>query len=280
MNKYLLLVVLNLVGLSTHANIKLPALIGDHMVLQRDKPIPIWGYAKPGEIIQIKFAGRAYQTITNTEGKWSTKLSPLKAGGPYKMVLSGENVITLNDILMGDVWICSGQSNMEFPLSIANNAEREIKNANYPHIRLYTVEKAIALTPKTEAKGNWSACSGESVKNFTAVGYFFARNLQQKINIPIGLINSSWGGTVIESWISKEGLQGEHTFGEKAKQAANFDTAAYNKEHRKVHQDWVESFNRHDAGFVNGQYVWANNQLNNNDWKPINLPTIWEFTGF
>ena len=109
MNKYLLLIALFFTCLSIHANIRLPALIGDHMVLQRDKLIPIWGYAKPGEAIQIKFVGKVYKIITDSTGRWSAKLYALKAGGPYKMVLSGENVITLNDILMGDVWICSGQ---------------------------------------------------------------------------------------------------------------------------------------------------------------------------
>lgn len=280
MRKCVLFVLLIGCCLSPKAKIRLPALVGNHMVLQRDKPIRVWGYAKAGEIVNINFAGVLYHTTTDTSGIWRVKLKALKAGGPYQMTLSGENNITLNDILIGDVWVCSGQSNMEFPLSIANNADEEVKNANYDHIRLYNVDKGITLTPRMNSNGSWVACNSQSVKNFPAVAYFFARDLQQQINIPIGLINASWGGTVVESWISKEGLQGEVTFGEKANQVAQFDTVAYNKEHRKLHQQWVDNFNRQDGGSSDGKYLWARNKVDTDDWKTIKLPTIWEFTGY
>jgi len=264
--------------LTSRAAIKLPALVGDHMVLQRDKPINVWGYAKPAEAITITFAGKTFTATTDNNGKWAVKMAALKAGGPYQMVLRGENTITLNDILIGDVWICSGQSNMEFNLSQGNNAVEEVKNANYPQIRLFSVNKGIDLTPLEDTRGNWSVCTSNSAQYFPAIGYFFARDIQRDVKIPIGLINASWGGTVIESWISKEGLADEPTFGSKAQQVAVFDTATYNREHRKLHADWVADFNKQDKGLVDGQYVWAKT-TDLPDWKPINLPTIWGFTG-
>jgi len=278
MNKYFVLIIAICCALASRAAIRLPALVGDHMVLQRDKPINVWGYAKPAEAVSITFAGKTYTATTSNDGKWTVKIQALKAGGPYQMVLAGENTLTLNDILIGDVWICSGQSNMEFQLSQANNAVEEVKNANYPQIRLFSVNKGIDLTPLDDTRGSWSVCTSNSAQYFPAIGYFFARDIQRDVKIPIGLINASWGGTVIESWISKEGIADEPTFGAKAQQVAAFDTAAYNKEHRKLHAEWVANFNKQDKGFTDGQYAWAK-ATDLSDWKPINLPTIWGFTG-
>ena len=259
------------------ADIKLPNLVGDHMVLQRNKPITIWGYANPKEKIEIEFLRSKINTVTNSDGKWRVTIPATKAGGPYIMTLKGENEIQLKDILIGDVWICSGQSNMEFQLSFAMNADKEISNANYPKIRLYTVEKKIILQPTDDTKGSWVACKSETAKDFSAVAYFFARELQKKLNIPIGLINSSWGGTVIESWISPEGLKGEPTFGEKALQVAKFDMASYNLEHGKMDSEWVANFNKQDEGNKDGKYFWASNAVDTSDWKLIDLPNTWEF---
>ncbi|MBC7912577.1 MAG: beta galactosidase jelly roll domain-containing protein, partial [Pyrinomonadaceae bacterium] len=260
------------------AAIKLPNLVSDHMVLQRDKPITIWGYANPKEEIKIEFLKLKIKTVSNGEGKWRVTIPAMKAGGPYIMTLKGENEIQLKDILIGDVWICSGQSNMEFQLSLAMNADEEISNANYPEIRLYTVEKKIILTPTDDTKGSWAACTSKTAKDFSAIAYFFARETQKKLNIPIGLINSSWGGTVIESWISIEGLKGEPTFGEKALQVAKFDMTSYNLEHGKMDAEWIANFNKQDEGYINGKYLWASNEMNTSEWKLIDLPNIWEFT--
>jgi sialate O-acetylesterase len=278
MNKCLILILAVCCIFTSRAAIRLPALVGDHMVLQRDKPINVWGFAKPAEAVTISFVGKSYTTTTGSNGKWLIKMPALKAGGPYQMVLTGENTITLNDILIGDVWICSGQSNMEFQLSQANNAAEEVKNANYPQIRLFSVNKSIDLKPLDDTHGNWSVCSSNSAQYFPAIGYFFARDIQRDINIPIGLINASWGGTVIESWISKEGLADEPTFGAKAQHVASFDTALYNKAHRQAHADWVSNFNKQDKGLVDGKYAWTG-KTDLSDWKTINLPVIWDFTG-
>lgn len=247
------------------------------MVLQRDKPIKLWGYGQPDETVSIEFAGKAAKTTAKANGKWTLTIPALKAGGPYIMTLKGENKIVLSNILIGDVWICSGQSNMEFNLQDVLNAAHEVKHANYPEIRLYSVEKRIALKPDENSRGTWSICSPEHAKYFPAIGYFFGRRINTDTKIPIGLINSSWGGTVIESWISAEGLKDEPTFGEKAQQVSRFDTAAYNRKQRALNQKWVENFNRQDAGFKNGDYQWAKTDYSL--WSTINLPTGWEFTG-
>ncbi|MVN22746.1 sialate O-acetylesterase [Mucilaginibacter arboris] len=279
MKKGLLFSLLIALALSTRADIRLPALVNSHMVLQREKPIRIWGYADPSENITISFNKRTVKTQTDANGKWQTELPAMKAGGPFQMILHGKNSITLDDILIGDVWICSGQSNMEFGLNDVINAETEIKNADYPKIRLFSVEKKVHLQPLEDTHGNWSACTPQTAAYFSAVGYFFGRDLQQKINVPIGLISASWGGTVAETWISPDGLSGETTFGEKAKQTATFDTASFNQAHRPLAKAWTEKFENSDAGSKDGKYLWAADNLDTKDFKPVEMPKIWGFTG-
>jgi sialate O-acetylesterase len=268
-----------MMALTTKAAIKLPQLVSSHMVLQRNKPINIWGWANAGENISITFAGNIYNIKANADGKWRVKLPAMLAGGPFEMVLKGTNQLKLNDILIGDVWLCSGQSNMEFPLSIAKNADEEVSKANYPDIRLYTVNKNIGFAPAEDTQGQWSACNSETARNFSAIGYFFAREIQQRLHVPIGLINSSWGGTVIESWISADGLATEPTFGKPAQTLAQLDTAAYNATHRPAYALWIKRFQQQDAGTPNGNSAWASPALNTGDWKTVNLPLTWEFTG-
>lgn len=213
---YFLLFIGILVGQEADADIRLPKLVGSNMVLQRDLPIHIWGWADPGEKITITFNGKDYRATADAEGNWETTLKKMKAGGPYEMVLAGNNRITLENILIGDVWVCSGQSNMQWTVKQAANPEEEIKNADYPEIRLFTVKRTTAAQPVEDVSGQWAVCSPESVAEFSAVGYYFGRELNQTQRIPIGLISSNWGGTVVETWTSLEGLQGEETFGPRA----------------------------------------------------------------
>jgi sialate O-acetylesterase len=260
-----------------HADIKLPALVGNNMVLQREKPIHIWGFASPNESITISFNNRTTHINAAADGKWTAILPKMPAGGPFTMTLNGKNTIILKDIMIGDVWICSGQSNMEFALQTGLNAAQEIADANYPNIRLFTVDKKIALKPEQDSKGSWAACSPQTARYFSAIGYFFGRKIHKDLNVPIGLINSSWGGTVIESWISPQGLADEPTFGKRAAAVSTFDTASYNSTHRKMDEEWVRNFNKQDEGFKNGAYLWANAPVS--DWKSINMPNGWEFSG-
>jgi alpha-L-fucosidase 2 len=204
-------------GPTAPSRLVMPRLFGDGMVLQRDAPVKIWGHAAPGETVNVSFHGQKRTAITGKNGAWTITLAPMAYGGPYTLMVNDENdTLRYTDVLIGDVWVCSGQSNMEFPISgwsHVNNAGEEIKNADYPAIRLFTVKKAIDPTPAEEvAGGTWEHCSPATIAPFSAVGYFFGRKLYQALKIPIGLINTTWGGTDIESWISRKSLDTSAAF--------------------------------------------------------------------
>lgn len=190
----------------TQAAVRLPHFFSDNMVLQRDTPLNIWGTADKGETVAIDFNGAALETKAGKDGKWKVQLPAMKYGGPYEMNIRGKkNAITLKNILIGDVWICSGQSNMEFNLDGALEAEETIKNAANSNIRLLTVPKTIKTSEQADIEpAQWVECSPETAKHFTAVGYFFGKKLEENLKIPVGLIHSSWGGTDIEPWTSWE----------------------------------------------------------------------------
>ncbi|MCF0063119.1 sialate O-acetylesterase [Dyadobacter chenwenxiniae] len=200
-----------LLNTSVFAQVKLARLFSDHVVLQRQKPIPVWGWAKAGEKVKVTLAQQALQTKADASGKWMVSFNPLEAGGPHTLNVSAKSgQASVNDILIGEVWLCSGQSNMEWPVSAAKDFEIEKQNANFPQIRHFRVEHNVTLQPEMDLKaGEWQIASSETVGAFTAVGFFFARELYQKLNIPIGLLHSSWGGSQVEGWISKEGMQSD-----------------------------------------------------------------------
>lgn len=191
------------------AKITLPHIFSDNMVLQRNEKVLLWGWASPNEEITIRTSwdDKAYSTKTSLTTKWKIEMVTPNAGGPFSIVFSGaENEITLENILIGEVWLCSGQSNMEWSATTnagINDAEAEIKNANYPNIRLFTVEKRTSAYPQEDLPGKWEVCTPETMKDFSAVGYFFARRLQGELDIPIGLIDNAWGGTPAEVWAAK-----------------------------------------------------------------------------
>jgi len=199
--------------------VRLPALVGDHMVLQRDAPVPVWGWAAPGEQVAVTFRGQVYSAVPAASGKWQVLLPATPAGGPYSLTVKGQNTLTVQDILVGDVWLASGQSNMELPLRDKNapapgayplvvNADQEVAAANFPQIRQFTVKKAVAYQPQAENEGySWQVCSPSTAGSFSAVGYFFARDLYQRYQVPIGLLSSPWGGTPAEAWVSADALK-------------------------------------------------------------------------
>ncbi|HLG39025.1 MAG TPA: sialate O-acetylesterase, partial [Chitinophagaceae bacterium] len=192
------------------AQVKLPRLIRDSMVLQRDTKLKVWGWAAKGEKVNIKFNGKTYKTKSDATGKWFIELSPMKAGGPYTMDITASNKISLKDILIGDVWICSGQSNMVHQMNIHDvTYARDIAEANYPQIRHFWIPALTSLEgPKDDLPtGFWKSAVAEDVRPFSAVAYFFARKIYEKYHVPVGLINASVGGTPIEAWTSEEGLK-------------------------------------------------------------------------
>jgi len=190
---------------------RLPAILSSHMVLQRGMPIHIWGWSDPGEKVTVTFHGASRDTAGDRVGNWSVFLPPEDAGGPYELTVTGSNKIVLDDILLGDVWFASGQSNMEMPLKGFNgaplkNSAEEIAHANQPQIRLLHIPNKAADYPLIDANASWTICSPETAASFSAVAYFFGRDLNAREQVPIGLIDSTWGGTPAEAWISLESI--------------------------------------------------------------------------
>ena len=193
----------------TKADVKLPKVIASHMVLQQKLPISIWGTADPEEDVKVSIGDNSASTKAGADGKWSVKLKEMTAGGPYEVVIKGKNEIKLTDVLVGEVWVASGQSNMEWPVSASDNPQQEIAAAKYPNIRLFHVRKVPSITPASEVvlDREWSECSPETIGNFSAVAYFFGREIHKDLNVPVGLINTSWGGTAIEPWTPIVGFE-------------------------------------------------------------------------
>src|SRR5882672_4926134 len=191
------------------AEVRVPSIIGDNMVVQQGRKARVWGTAQPGEAVTVTIAGETENAKTDAQGHWQTLLGPLKAGGPYVLTIVGSNTLTFKNVLVGDVWICSGQSNMEFQLINAKGATEAIAQANYPEIHLFTVEKKTADAPLDDVKGQWVVTAPDQVGQFSAVGYFFGREVYQRMKIPLGLIHTSWGGTPAEAWTSHEALGSE-----------------------------------------------------------------------
>jgi sialate O-acetylesterase len=203
--------VLLLAGIQASAEVRLPKLLASHMVLQREQPIHLWGWAEPGEAVSATLEGKTQSTVTDPIGHWQIYLPAMTAGGPYRVTIKGTNEITLDDVLVGDVWFASGQSNMEMPLkgfpgAVIKNSEEEIRNATHKDLRLFRTPKRASNYPLPDFDAQWTECTPQTAGDFSAVAYFFGRQIAKDENVPIGLIDSTWGGTPVESWISMNGL--------------------------------------------------------------------------
>jgi sialate O-acetylesterase len=202
MRIYRWLAALTLAG-ALQGAVKLPALISDHMVLQAGMPVRIWGTADAGEAVRVAILGQTVNVKARENGKWEAWLRPLPAAGPLEMTV---NDLTIHDVLVGEVWVGSGQSNMEFALNNAVNHDQEIANANYPLIHIFKVKRVVADQPADDVQAKWEVCAPGTIPRFSAVEYFFGRHLQETLHVPMGLIESDWGGTPAQSWTSKEAL--------------------------------------------------------------------------
>lgn len=194
------------------ADVKLPAIFTEHLVLQRDLADPVWGTADPGEQVTVSICGQKQSATAGADGKWRVKLDPLPAGGPHELTVAGKNSIKFTDVLVGEVWICSGQSNMGMSVGGSKDADLEIKAANFPQIRLISVPNLGTQEPQSDFRGEWRTCSPQTVGNFSAVGYFFGRQLYETLNVPIGLINDAWGGSACEAWIRRDLLAADERY--------------------------------------------------------------------
>ena len=205
MLRQVMLTVLILTGLAAvaSAEVKLAGVFGDHMVLQRDVAVPVWGWADPDEAVTVILGGQTKTATTEADGKWSVRFDALQAGAPLQLQAKGkQNTVTLKDVLVGEVWLCSGQSNMEMTVGGVTNKAAEIAAADHPQIRMYVIDHIPARAPQARRSGHWSVCSPKTVGGFSAAAYFFGRELQEQLNVPVGLINSSWGGTPVQTWTS------------------------------------------------------------------------------
>ena len=252
-------------------------LFSDHVVLQRDVPVPVWGWAEPGQRVKVDLAGQSVETTADDKGKWLAKLGPYPAGGPHVLAVGGPKSVEVKDILVGDVWICSGQSNMEWPLIGVTHAKEEIAAAKYPRIRLFTVPKTIALEPTTTVDASWEVCTPETATQFSAVGYFFGRELQRELGVPIGLIDSSWGGTVAEAWASAKAIDSMNDF-KRALAQVQADRADEGKPPVKLDQAMAAWWKKNDPG-SSDQPGWSDPKFDATGWKAMKLPGNWEQRG-
>ncbi len=194
------------------AQIKMPAMFSDNMVLQQKIKIPVWGTAPQSTKVTVQLLAQQKTAKANAEGKWRVNLDAMPAGGPHQLAIIGEDTITFDNVMIGEVWLCSGQSNMEMPLvsnwAKVNNFEAEVAAANHPNLRLFIAKRAKSTKPQSEIDSEgWKVCDPGNVKNFSATAYFFGRHLQEKLGVPVGLIQSAWGGTVVEAWTSGASLK-------------------------------------------------------------------------
>lgn len=261
--------------------VRLPQLVRDSMILQRESKVKIWGWASPGEKIAVRFNKKNYSTKANKEGNWFVRLLPQKAGGPYSMEISGKNKIVLNDILLGDVWVCSGQSNMVHQLNIHDvTYAKEIAGANYPRIRQFLVPVVAGLQKPADdlPSGFWKAAVGEEVRSFSAVAYFFAKKIYDQYHIPIGIINASVGGTPVESWISEEGLKTFEDIQNTIQK--NKDSAYINTINRQaaIAANANNKSRPEDKGLA-GTIKWYEENYIPSNWGTINIPGYWEDQG-
>ncbi len=272
-----------------YSQLSLSAIFSDHMVLQQKTNAPIWGMDNPGSTVQISTSwnGKSYSAVTNNTGKWQTTVETPAAGGPYEVVITGSERIILRNVLIGEVWICSGQSNMEMPVAgwgKINHYEEEIAAASHPRLRLLQVNKATSTYPLEEADisaEGWQECSPESIPYFSATAFFFGRDLLMAQDVPVGLIHTSWGGTMAEAWTSLESLQLMPDFKAAAEEYA---ALPHDREQQKAYfeqkyTDWHLKVNELDFGMQDGEAIAAKPSFPDREWSSVTLPGPWENNG-
>lgn len=279
------ILLLSMLGVATQTNAKitLAPVFSDHMVIQQKTTVAFWGKATPGKQVDLKvsWAASSFKTTADEKGNWKIKLPTPGYGGPYKITISDGTAIQLSDVLIGDVWICSGQSNMEMPLAgwgKINNYQQEIKDAKYPKIRLLQVKQTANNQPLEEASianGGWKVCSPEHIPEFSATAYFFARSVYEKTGIPIGLINTSWGGTIAEAWTSGATLKNFPEFDQKIEK---LKTVKNHSDYEREGKDWDKLVLEKDKGFKAGKFQWLDAAIDEADWKTMRIPGLWEDT--
>ncbi|HEX8059734.1 MAG TPA: sialate O-acetylesterase, partial [Cyclobacteriaceae bacterium] len=260
------------------AQVQLPKIFGDNMVLQRDLGINVWGWARPKEKVTVKFHDQSKQTVADKDGKWKVSLIAEQAGGPFEMSVSGKsNSVVFKDVLVGEVWVCSGQSNMEWPVHLTDDAGSAISAAKNSLVRHIKIPNTVASQPMSDIKpADWKVCSPETVGDFTAVGYFFAQKISEELNVPVGLINTSWGGTHSETWTSREGFESSEEFKSMIAKMPKLDLASISKEKTKKVVEQVSAVQGHFPPSANELSTWSSPDLDDSQWPTMTLPGTWE----
>ena len=263
------------------AEVRVPSLIGDNMVLQQGKKVRIWGWANPKERVSVEIAGSKATAVTDDNGRWQTMLGPLKAGGPFTLNITGSNALSFKNILVGEVWVCSGQSNMEWPLINANNGAATVAQANYPEIRLFTVQKSTSSSPLEDVKGHWVVTTPDQAGQFSAVGYFFGRELHEKLKVPVGLIHTSWGGTPAEAWTSHEALASSSDLQPILDRYQDNlkDLPQRQQDFQRRLAEWTQKNLYIDEGNKGERLGYSAPETNTSDWQTMNLPQYMETAG-
>lgn len=262
------------------ADVRLPAIISDNMVLQQNSEVAIWGWAQPDETVTVSHVWETCCQVNQTvqagdDGRWQVMLKTPGPGGPHTLTVKGNNEITINNILMGEVWFCSGQSNMEWPASMIDNAEKEIASADYPKIRFFRVDNATALSPLTDCSGQWKICTPDTAPFFSAIGFLFSRIIHTELNVPVGMIGTYWGGTPAEAWTKRQVLQRQ--FPEFEAQLKQVDeeknrNPLTNTQIWEIKRNWNEQILQADPGVAGN---WQSQTLDESDWQDMPVPALW-----
>ena len=265
-------------------DVRLPAIFSDHMVLQRDQPIPVFGTADPGGEVVVMLGEAQAEATADDEGRWQAELPAMEAGGPYELVVAGADTVRFTDVLIGEVWVASGQSNMEWRLDQTNQGEAAIASADRFQIRLFDVAHDVSASPLSDVRETegWMAASPETVPTFSAVAYYFGRMLEDSLDVPIGLISTNWGGTRAEAWTSREGLEGFPSFQgqiEELEAGSGGDPEApFDSLYARMTADYQEKIRDLDAGYTDST-TWADADVMTSGWATMTLPTAWEAAG-
>ena len=289
MKKYQLTLLSLCVAAFAQAKVTLPSFFTDNMVIQQNSQLTLPGKAKAGKQVTVKVSWNheKYTAKASADGHFSIEVPTPPAGGPYQITVSDGEKLVLNNVLSGEVWICSGQSNMEMPVAgwgKVMNYEQEVADANYPSIRLLQVKKTVAFSPQDNVEMNmngWQECSSATVSEFSSVAYFYARKLWKELNVPIGVIDCTWGGTPAEAWTSHETLRQVMGFREEMDklERLGFDPNRMEQAYSEERAHWQSLFTEKDKGMENGKLCWTAPSLSEEDWQTISLPGYWEGKG-
>jgi sialate O-acetylesterase len=271
---------LSLAG-AARADVRVPSVIGDNMVLQQGRQARVWGWAAPGERVTVSFRGEKATADADARGRWEVFVGPHKAGGPFELSVAGRNTLTFRNVLVGEVWVCSGQSNMEWPLVNAQDGAKESAAADYPLIHLFTVTKKTSADPLDNVEGRWVVTTPKEAAQFSAVGYFFGRELFQRLKVPVGLIHTSWGGTPAEAWTSRAVLAADPTLKPILERYDRqlLDLPRLQREYEAAQAEWARKYMTEDSGNKGEPAGYAKPEYDVASWKRMRLPQLWESAG-